>query len=201
MPWPTTLLKTDLRKLMRNILISRTYQLSSHHSAINAADTRFYTHYNVKRLPAEVLLDAIDHVCGTQEKFSGIPSGTRAIELPDPNYASYFLDTMGRPSRVIVCECERTSAPNLAQVLHIANGELLQRKVSDKKGRVALLLKSDKTDDQIIAELYLHALSRSVSEEEIASCKQIISAASNRKEGVEDILWALCNTQEFLFVH
>ena len=102
---------------------------------------------------------------------------------------------------MIVCECERTSAPNLAQVLHIANGELLQRKVSDKKARVALLLKSDKTDDQIIAELYMLALCRWVTKEEIASCKQIISAASNRKEGMEDVLWALCNTREFLFVH
>ena len=129
----------DLRKLMRTIMTSRVYQLSSMPPPESAADTRFYTHYNVKRLPAEVLLDAIDFACGTREKFTGIPLGTRAIELPDPNYTSYFLDTMGRPGRVTTCECERTGEPNLGQVLHITNGELINRKLSAASGRIAKL--------------------------------------------------------------
>jgi len=192
----------DLKHLVRTIMTSRAYQLSSHPTDKNAADTRFYTHYNVKRLPAEVLLDAVDHAAGTQEKFSGIPAGTRAIELPDPNYASFFLDTMGRPQRAVNCECERTGQPNLAQVLHIANGDVLQKKVADKNGRVAQLLKAkDKDDDAAIAELYLHTYCRRPSDDELAACREIIAASPDRREGTEDILWALCNSREFLFNH
>jgi hypothetical protein len=182
-------------------MTSRVYQLDSHPTERNAADTRFYTHYNVKRLPAEVLLDAVDFACGTQEKFNGIPAGTRAIELPDPNYASFFLDTMGRPQRAITCECERTGQPNLAQVLHIANGDVLQKKVADKSGRAAKLLKQKSSDDEAIAELYLHTYCRRPSDDELSACREIIAASPSRSEGLEDILWALCNSREFLFNH
>ena len=191
----------DLRKLMHAIMTSSVYQLSSRPRPENASDTRFYTQYNVRRVPAEVLLDAVDFACGTQEKFSGIPAGTRAIELPDPNFTSYFLDTLGRPKRVITCECERTVQPNLAQVLHIANGDLLQGKISNKNGRVANLLANKKTDDEIIANLYLATFSRPPTDDELTSCKQVIADAPNQKEGVEDVLWALCNSREFLFNH
>ena len=155
----------------------------------------------MKRLPAEVLLDAISFATLTQEKFTGIPAGTRAIELPDPNYASYFLDTLGRPKRVITCECERTASPNLAQILHIANGELLNKKITDKAGRIAKLLSAKKTDEQIVQRLYLTTLSRLPSGDEFARCKKIIAEAPNRKEGMEDLLWALCNSRAFLFNH
>ena len=191
----------DLRSLMRVIMTSRSYQLSSRPHPENATDTRFYTHYNVKRLPAEVLLDGIDFACRTQEKYAGIPAGTRAIELPDPNYSSYFLDTLGRPKRVITCECERTTQPNLAQVLHIANGEVLSGKVADKNGRVAKLVTARLPAESIISELYLVTLSRPPREPELARCRKIISAGPSRREAVEDILWALCNSREFLFNH
>ncbi len=193
--------KFDLRQLMRAILTSRVYQLSSRPSPQNANDTRFYTHYNVKRLPAEVLLDGINFATGTQEKFSGIPAGTRAIELPDPNFASYFLDTLGRPKRVVTCECERTTQPNLAQVLHIANGEVLSKKVADKNGRIAKLIKKEATDEPILRKLYLCTVSRPPTGDELVRCQTVISGAPNRKEGLEDVLWALCNSREFLFNH
>jgi hypothetical protein len=191
----------DLRKLMRVIMTSNAYQLSSRPQPENASDTRFYTHYNVKRLPAEVLLDAIDFACGTQEKFSGIPAGTRAIELPDPNFTSYFLDTLGRPKRVITCECERTTQPNLAQVLHIANGDFLQGKISHNNGRLAKLLADQKPDSEIVAELFLCTFSRPPTDDESTNCRQVIAEAPNQKEGVEDVLWALFNSREFLFNH
>ena len=191
----------DLKQLLRAIMTSRLYQLSSTPSATNASDERFYTHYKVKRLPAEVLLDAIDDVCGTQEKFTGIPAGTRAIELPDNNYASYFLDTLGRPERVITCECERTAEPNLAQVLQIANGDLLNKKITDARGRIAELIKSKASDDDAIAAMYLAAVSRQPHPEETAACHEILARAPDRKEGLEDMLWALINSREFLFNH
>ncbi len=191
----------DLRKLMRVIMTSRVYQLSCRPHPDFVSDRRFYTHYNVKRLPAEVLLDAIDFACGTQERFPGVPLGTRAIELPDPNYSSYFLDTLGRPKRTSTCECERTADPNLAQVLHLLNGDLVNRKVADGSGRVARLLKAKKPVPEIVEELYLVTLSRYPTEEERAACQKLIDTAASPREGLQDVLWALLNTREFLFNH
>jgi len=191
----------DIRRLMRVIMTSRVYGLSSIPTADNATDTRFYTHYSVKRLPAEVLLDAIDTACGTREKFPNIPLGTRAIELPDPNYTSYFLDTMGRPQRVAVCECERTAEPNLAQVLQITNGDLIARKLTDPKGRISQLIADNRSDADAIAELYWHVFGRAPTAEDVAGAHAIIGRADNRREGLEDLMWAMCNCREFLFNH
>ena len=182
-------------------MTSRVYQLSSTPTAENAGDTRFYSHYGVKRLPAEVLLDAINGATATTEPFAGVPAGTRAIELPDPNYVSYFLDTLGRPKRVIACECERTADPNLAQVLQVANGELLQRKLTDTKGRIARLSDEKIAEDAAIRELYLVTVSRPPTAEETTACHRIIERAGNRREGLEDLLWSLSNSREFLFNH
>jgi hypothetical protein len=191
----------NLRKLMRAIMVSRVFQLTSTSTDTNAADTRFFSHYPTKRLPAEVLLDAIDRVCGTQERFTGVPLGTRAIELPDPNFSSYFLDTLGRPQRIVSCECERTSEPNLAQVLQLANGELVQRKLTDKEGRLSKLIDSKTADETAFTEFYLVALSRFPSAREVGHCRTILASAADRRAGLEDILWALLNSREFLFNH
>jgi len=191
----------DLRKLMRSIMRSKTFQLSSISTKENAGDSQFFSHYPTKRLPAEVLLDAIDVACGTQERFSGVPLGTRAIELPDPKFSSYFLDTLGRPQRIVSCECERTSEPNLAQVLQLANGELVQRKLSDKKGLIASLIEKKTTDEAAIKELYLTTLSRYPTNLDLKNCRTILASANDRRTGLEDILWALINGREFLFNH
>ena len=191
----------NLRKLMRAIMVSRVFQLSSTSTDTNAADTRFFSHYPTKRLPAEVLLDAIDRVCGTQERFTGVPLGTRAIELPDPNFSSYFLDTLGRPQRIVSCECERTAEPNLAQVLQLANGDLVQRKLTDKKGRISKLIESKVADETAFTEFYLVTLSRFPTANEVGHCRTILASAAGRRAGLEDILWAMLNSREFLFNH
>lgn len=191
----------DLRQLMRSIMTSRVFQLSSVATEDNGADTRFYSHFLARRLPAEVLLDAIDTVCGTQEQFPGVPLGTRAIELPDPNFASYFLDTLGRPQRIVSCECERTAEPNLAQVLQLINGELVQRKLTDKKGSISQLIEQTEDNDQVIRQIYLTTLSRPPADEDLESCRQILADAADRRTGLEDIVWALINGREFLFNH
>ena len=146
----------DLKALLRLILTSRVYQLSAQPTPDNRLDTTFFTHYTIKRLTAEQLLDAIDAATGTVEKFPRLPSGTRAISLPDTNYPSFFLDTFGRPLRAIACECERSSDPSLSQALHLMNGDLLNRKLLQHGGRLSVLLKDPKlTDQALVRMLYL----------------------------------------------
>ena len=97
------------------------------------------------------MLDAIDAATGTVEKFPKLPAGTRAISLPDTTYASFFLDTFGRPLRAIACECERSSDPNLSQALHLMNGELVNRKLFQPDGRLMRMLKDPKLTEQALA--------------------------------------------------
>jgi hypothetical protein len=191
----------DLRLLLRSIMNSRAYQLSATPRPENLNQTRFYTHYNAKRVPAEVLLDAINFACGTREEFPDVPLGMRAIELPDPNFESYFLDTLGRPQRLTHCECERTAEPNLAQVLHLANGDHLQRKLTDKSGRIEKLIERGVDDAAAIRELYLVTFSRPPTTEDEGDCRRLIERSANRREGLENVLWALGNSREFLLNH
>ncbi len=154
------------------ILTSRVYQLSARATADNRLDTTFFTHYTIKRLTAEQLLDAIDAATGTFEKFARRPAGTRAIALPDTNYASFFLDTFGRPVRAIACECERSSDPNLSQALHLMNGDLLNRKLLQTDARLSRMLKDPKlTDETLVKTLYLLTFCRPPSSAEIAAAK------------------------------
>src|SRR5262249_8836552 len=111
----------DLKHLMRTILNSRAYQLSSAATPGNEADRNnvFFTRYTMKRLTAEQLADALDFATGTREKYQGLPAGTRAIQLPDTSIRSFLMDVFGRPARQVTCECERTAQPNIAQALHL----------------------------------------------------------------------------------
>ncbi|HSQ57790.1 MAG TPA: DUF1549 domain-containing protein, partial [Gemmata sp.] len=115
--------KFDLRALMRAILNSRAYQLSSATRPGNETDARFYSHYYARRLPAEVMFDAICDATGSYEKFDGYPQGVRAVQIPDSGNASYFLRTFGRSDRVTACACERNSEISLPQVLNLIGGE------------------------------------------------------------------------------
>src|SRR5204863_2210941 len=108
----------DLKRLLRTLCNSRSYQLASELAPKRDVDGAFFTHRQPRRLPAEVLLDAINQAAGTVEAFANLPSGTRAIALPDPAVVSQFLDAFGRPKRSNSCECERLNGPDLAQVLH-----------------------------------------------------------------------------------
>ncbi len=129
----------NLKQLLRTIMTSRLYQLDSQPTAANAADSRFYSHYQVKRLAAEALLDAIDYATGMPTKFRNLPLGTRAIELPDAEYPTYSLNMFGKPRRASVCECERVSDPSLVAALHTLNGGMVSLKLRDKDGRVGKL--------------------------------------------------------------
>jgi hypothetical protein len=192
----------DLKALLRLILTSRTYQLSALPTPDNRLDTAFFTHYTVKRLTAEQLLDAVNAATGTVEKFPLQPAGTRAIALPDTSYPSYFLDTFGRPLRAQACECERSADPNLSQALHLMNGDLVNRKVAQRDGRLAKMLRDPRlTDETLVRALYLVTFDRTPAPEEVTAARALIASAPDRATGAQDLFWGLLNSKEFLFNH
>lgn len=191
----------NLKHLLRVIFSSRAYQLSAQVTPGNQADAAnvHFTRRVVRRLTAEQLADALDFLTGSPEKYPGLPLGTRAIQLPDSEVPSYFLDTFGRPARQVLCECERTSTPNLAQAMHLLNGAVLQRKLADPNGRIAQLLAAKTPLPQIIEELYLAAWSRRPTPDELKKAESWIRSAPNLRDGVQDLVWVLANSREFLF--
>lgn len=190
----------DGKRLLRLLLTSRLYQLDAKPPRPGTDDHRFYTHYGVKRMPAETLLDAIDVVTGVQTKFPQLPLGTRAIELPDSLTQNDTLVTFGKPKRESVCECERVPDPNLSQALHTLNSAVLIAKISDPKGRLATLMAAGKSHDEIVTDFYLVALSRFPTEPEQAACKRLADEAADKKLFYEDLLWSLINSKQFLFI-
>ena len=169
--------KFDLKHLMRTIMNSRTYQLTSRPRPENKKDDRHYSRYFVRRLTAEQLLDAISFVTGQPEKFANLPAGYRAIQLPDTRVANYFLDVFGRPPRQITCDCERAQEPNMAQALHLINGQGVNQKISANGGFVDTLLKSPKKDPEIIEEMYLTCFGRFPTRQELDAADQAIREA------------------------
>jgi hypothetical protein len=190
----------DVKYLMRTILRSQTYQRSAEPKGNNARDDRFYAHFLFKRLGAEQLMDALAAATGVNEKFDGYPTGTRAAALPDTGVSSYFLDLFGRPARKVTCECERTDAPNLGQVLHLMNGKDITDRLTSKTGRISQLLDAKRPDSEVIDELYLATVSRFPTKQEKHAALQVF-AAGDRRHTAEDLLWALLNTKEFVFSH
>lgn len=191
----------DVKHLLRTICNSRVYQLAPELNPPRDAEGTLFTHRVPRRLSAEVLLDAINQVTGATETFVGQPAGTRAIALPDPTIASHFLSTFGRPQRNSPCECARGSNTDLSQALHLANSSALHDKILSATGRLAERLKANRTDDEIVDELYLTALARRPTEEERQAVRETLTAGTPREEAWQDILWALLNCSEFVFGH
>lgn len=194
----------DLRQLIRLIVASRTYQASTMVNSTNATDEQNYSRALLRRLDAEVLLDAICDATGVPEKFDGVPAGTRAVQLWDSQVTSYFLTTTGRPSRTTVCECERVSSPTVAQVLHTLNSPNLEAKLNHDAGRIVQLLAAfPDDDDRIINEIYLAFFSRFPTHEELTTAHDHFarSGAAKRQLAAEDLAWSMLNSLEFAFNH
>jgi hypothetical protein len=189
----------DLKHTLRVICNSATYQHSGEPNLTNRNDETQFSRHLVRRLGAEQILDALVQATGVPEKFSGVPLGARAAQLPDTAVSSEFLDLFGRPARASVCECEREMTPNLAQTLHIMNGDSVNAKIRAPEGRLAKLMESSKTDEQVLQELFLSTLTRFPSTRERTQALAAIRGAPSRKEGFSDLLWALLNSREFLF--
>ena len=192
----------DLKDLVRTICSSQTYQLTSLPNEYNVNDKQNFSRYYPKRLPAEVLLDAIDAVTASKTNFGGVPQSVSAVQLPDNGFNSYFLTVFGRPESSSACECERSSEANLAQSLHLLNSSELQGKLSAGDGRASQLAgDKERADEQKIREIYLRVYSREPLPDEAAVALEHLAKAKDKKLAYEDILWALVNTKEFLFNH
>ncbi|MEX0678251.1 MAG: DUF1549 and DUF1553 domain-containing protein [Pirellulales bacterium] len=191
----------DRRYVIRTILASRTYQLSSRKNEFNASDNKYFSHAITRLLTAEQLLDAICRVTNVAEKFAGLPAGTRATALPSPDIDSDFLKVFGQPARETACQCERSTDSNLSQALQMINGPLVHSKVRDEKNRLRTLASAGKSNEEIIGELYLAGLCRQPSEPEMTAATKHIAGAGDRMRGLEDVCWAILNANEFLFQH
>ncbi len=205
----------NLRELVREITRSSTYQLSSTPNEFNLADRQNYSRYYPRRLPAEVLLDAIDRMAGTQTDFANLPPGTRAVSLPDNSYnqSTPFLRVFGRPEGESVCECERVQSSSLAQSLHLINANDIKSKLAFAEGRAQRLAKDDRPLEARVSELYLAAFAREPKPEELQTALAYLNeprtdangnamdALVARRENFQDVIWALISTKEFLFNH
>jgi hypothetical protein len=193
--------KFDLKHLMKTILKSRLYGLSSLPTDDNAADTRNYARYYSRRMEPHVLLDAICGATGVPTKFEEYPEIKKAVQLPNESARSDFLEIFGRSERTTPCECETSLAPNLAQVLYLLNSDELERKLTSKTGTVTDLADSDKPNEQVATELFLRTFSRRPSAEELADAVAWMEKSASRRAAIEDLLWTLLNSKEFLFNH
>jgi hypothetical protein len=193
--------KYDLKHLIRTILLSRAYQLTAATRPGNEADARFYSHYYARRLPAEVLLDAIGQATGVAEEFPGYPAGVRALQVPDSGVNSYFLTLFGRSARVTACACERMGDVTMPQLLHLQNGDRLGAKLTNPAGVLPKLLKEQKDDGKLTDELFLRTMSRPPTTEERAAVAKALAAGDPRDEVFRDLFWALLNAKDFAFNH
>ena len=192
----------DLQSLIRLICLSRTYNTSSQATDINVIDQRSYSRYYPKRMLAETLLDSIDTVTGSTTGFAGMPAGTKAVQLPDTGFNSYFLTVFGQPDSKTACECERSGEANLAQSLHLLNSEQIQQKLATANGRAVRLAKdTSRGADAKLNELYLTALSRKPTERELETALKYLGDQQASPEPWQDLIWALVNSKEFLFNH
>jgi hypothetical protein len=204
----------DVKRILRTIANSRTYQLSSRANETNAEDEKYFSHALVKRkrLPAEVLLDAICAATGVPEKFAGMPAGTRAVQLPDGQaiytggqYATWdrhpFLKAFGQPAREVACECEREGDLNLDRVLELKNGPFIQKKIQTRNGRLGRLLARKLPAEGVLEELFLATLSRPPRPNEAKAALAVVHKVADKRAAWEAVQWALLNANEFLFRH
>jgi hypothetical protein len=201
----------DLKGLMRLIMQSRTYQLSSRTNTTNEGDEINFSHARPRPLDAEILLDAISDLTGVEETFStsipdgnrpagGAPPGTRAVQLKESdNYYSPFLDIYGRPNRLSVPE--RNAKPNLSQAQHILAGSTYNDKLLAKGSRLSRLLERGANDSEIIEELYLAGFSRFPTSRESEELRGLIAQTATREQALQALMWAIVSSREFAENH
>jgi len=192
----------DLKSLMRRIMNSRLYQMSSIPNMTNAQDKGSFSRFYRRRLSAENLHDILVQVCGVGSRYDNLRQGARTAELWTTIMTSPMLESFGLPNPSRNCPVERDDRPSMVQALHLMNSEMLQTKLADKNGRAAKLGRAELLPGRIVDELYLSIYSRWPSADEKAVAVEAFAAeGANRQEAAEDLMWALINSAEFVFNH
>ena len=195
------------KHLIRTIMNSRVYQLSATPNETNREDELNFSHAVIRSLPAEALLDAISQVTGLPAEFDGYPAGTRAAQVPclpgprrreTPELSVKFLRQFGKPERLLTCACERSESSTLNQALQMMTGPLMHNAVSASNNRVGKLLKASKSNADMVEELFLASLCRFPNHRERSAFVARIESAADRRAVLEDLLWGLLNSKEFL---
>ncbi|MDB6152308.1 MAG: hypothetical protein JWL90_761 [Chthoniobacteraceae bacterium] len=189
----------DLRRIVRDICNSRTYQLTTRPNESNELDSRNFAHATIRRMRAEVMFDCITQVTDTRNKFRGLPSGARAVEIADGKTSNYFLTTFGRATRETLCSREEVG-PTLSQALHLINGDTIENKIV-QGGLITKLLNDKKTPRDLVTELYLRSFGRFPTEEELIHLEPNWGVTEQQPAVFTDIFWALLNAKEFIFNH
>ena len=190
----------DFRALVRGIITSRTYQRSSDWNESNRSDSVNFSHAAVRRVRAEVLLDVLAEVTDTKNKFPGLPLGARAVQVADGRTTNYFLTTFGRASREDVCTCAVRMDPSLSQALHLLNGDAANDRIRQGK-LIERRLAAGDTPSAIIDELFVRCYCRKPTERERLETLVTVFDASDKRQALEDVFWALLNSPEFIFNH
>ncbi|MCB1203086.1 MAG: DUF1549 domain-containing protein [Verrucomicrobiae bacterium] len=194
----------DFRQLVRDICNSATYQRTTKSNPSNEHDLNNFAKSRVRRQRAEVMLDTLTQVTETKNKFTGLPLGSRAVQIADGNTTDYFLTTFGRATRETVCSCEVKMDPSLSQALHLLNGPAVTQKI-DQGGVVKKLLADGKTPEQVIEEIYIRAFTRKPTAEEMKQLMSQVASVGEDKAQKElvlnDVFWAVLNAKEFMFNH
>ena len=198
----------DLKSLIRSVMTSATYQRSSRPQG-NSHDRKYFSHYLIRRLPAEVLLDVVSQVLGVPEIFAGHPPGVRALQLPDSRVGSYALTLFGRPAREINAYSERVRSSTVPQVLHLLNGEFLSAKLRSPEGNLQRMLDAGLTDREIVRRIFWSSLSRPPTAKEETDILELLRPDGDppsdadfvRRGRLEDFWAGLMMSKEFLFNH
>ena len=201
----------DVRRLERTILMSRTYQLSSRTNATNRFDKNNFSHGYVRPLMAEQVVDVLNSALGVEETFTGFPAGTKMSEIGatllggntgiNNGNLTYILKIFGRPLRSTACDCERSTEPALPQTLFRMSDPTLKQKIEANAGRAVKVAKAKLSDEKTVEELFLATLSRFPTEAEREKSLTHLREEKDRVNGVQDLMWALINTREFILNH
>ncbi|MEJ5341522.1 MAG: DUF1549 and DUF1553 domain-containing protein [Thermogutta sp.] len=192
--------KYDFKRLVRDICLSKTYQRSAIPNESNREDTRNFSHANVRRLQAEILLDCICQVTESPEKFRGLPLGARAIQIADGSTTNYFLTTFGRSPRDTVCACDVRTDPTLSQALHLITGNTIESKIK-QGGLIDRWLNEKVSPEDIVKRLFIRTLTREPTEQEMQAVREALKDQADPKPVLHDVFWALLNSREFSFNH
>jgi len=176
----------DKKTLIRDICNSHTYQLSVASNPTNELDEAYFSHSYVRRLRAEVLLDTITRITGTEDRFPQSPPGTRAVQLYSGSVSNYFLTTFGRAPRESACSCEVNREANLSQALHLVNGDTITQKIAQSR-LIATLLGQKKSTAEILEELYVRTLCRKPTAAEVEKLSAIIEEDINNPDRVTEL--------------